>query len=168
MFFAARPAFYIQRTNKTFFHLASKRSSFLLILVPYILLIAGCNHDYDIRFYTFEKAYDYQPAKKVPLKPGTNYGWITKAPLNTDISWREELTLPNSPGKWANESESSDTLITQKTEQAQPSGIHPDRQYGLIGNFWTVAPDDPAGLYQYKIYIDGKLIKSLEIDFYKE
>lgn len=166
MFIAPRhaPFFY----QKNIQRLSPKKPVFSALLMIYAFLLAGCGkQDYEIGFYTFEKAADYKPAKKVPLKPGLNYGWILKAPLDKEIHWKEELTLPSSLGQWANERDSSDTLTTEKVEKAQLSGIYPDRDYGLIGNVWTVAPDDPEGLYQYKIYIDGKLIKTFEIDFYK-
>ncbi|CAA6824777.1 MAG: Unknown protein [uncultured Thiotrichaceae bacterium] len=166
MFLAPLHMFFIQYTNKTLSIFASVKSVLMLTLCT--LLLSGCNQDYEIGFYTFEKAADYKPASKVPLRPGLNYGWILKAPLNKNIQWKEELVLPSSSGQWANESASSDTLTTEKTEKAQLSGIFPNRDYGRIGNIWTVAPGDPEGIYQYKIYIDGELIKSFEIDFYKE
>lgn len=169
MFFVPTQPFLIhrlkQQTRSTLF---SMPSIFLLLLALCTTLLSACTKDYDIGFYTFEKISDYQAASKVPLRPGLNYGWILKAPLKQKIHWKEELILPSSSKKPASYSLPSNTLTTEKMEEAQPSGANPNRDYGLIGHFWTVAPDDPEGIYQYKIYIDEKLIKTFEIEFYKE
>lgn len=106
----------------------------------------------------------FSPATTVPLKPGQAYGWVIDLKTNqTEVSWKEEFTLPAKPATWGipeplgSRSTSSDgrTTTTQRR-------VSLDR--GTIFNAWSVAPGDPAGRYVIRVSVEGLPAQVFEFD----
>jgi len=106
----------------------------------------------------------FEPAKKVPLKPGTNFGWVVE--LRTQkptIKWREEFTLPAPPRTWGPTDKQDKRRISEdKKVSVIEREVAPER--GLIFNFWTIAEGDPAGRYEIRVFIEGVRAASFEFD----
>jgi hypothetical protein len=95
----------------------------------------------------------------VPNVEGQAYGWfIGVGPSSVPVKWTETLTLPAPAASWSrggtppppNVSISSDGRTAVVGGEAVP-------EFGVISNFWAVAPGDPAGHYTIVVKIhDGR------------
>ena len=113
---------------------------------------------------TSSTAADFAPTAVVPLTPNQGYGWVMRLrTAKPKIQWREEFTLPASPGTWGVPeplgtravSEDGRTSVTERE-------VSPDQ--GLIYNSWAVAPGDPKGRYVIRVFVEGDLAKVFEFD----
>ena len=101
------------------------------------------------------------PAATVPLIEDQAYGWRMKVKSEqTTLVVREELELPVAPKTWGDPdparviSDDGKTCVTTRS-------LTPDVE-GCIQNVWFVAPDDPAGTYVIRVFIDSKLAATFE------
>ncbi len=106
----------------------------------------------------------FSPAKTVPLKPGQAYGWVIDLKTNqTEVSWKEEFTLPAKPKTWGDpetvgsRSTSADGRTTTTQRRVSVDG-------GAIFNAWSVAPGDPAGRYVIRVSVEGLPAQVFEFD----
>lgn len=106
----------------------------------------------------------FEATKKVPLKPGTSFGWVVE--LRTQkpkIKWREVFTLPTAPRTWGpTEQEDKRRISEDKKVSVIEREVVPER--GLIFNFWTIAEGDPAGRYLIRVFIEGVQAATFEFD----
>ncbi|MBW4616259.1 MAG: hypothetical protein KME21_23890 [Desmonostoc vinosum HA7617-LM4] len=100
---------------------------------------------------------------KIPLIEGNAYGWRIKLrDYQGEVKWREVLRLPKRPETWSTDNGENFSISTDgttaetKRTQSAPNGV--------IENFWTIAPGDPAGQYKIEVFIDDRLISSFNFE----
>ena len=110
------------------------------------------------------KAPRFERAKKVPLKPGTSFGWLVELKTRKPrIKWREEFALPAAPKTWGpTEKQDRRRISEDKKVSVIEREVEPER--GLIFNFWTLAEGDPAGRYTFRIFVEGVRVATFEFD----
>jgi hypothetical protein len=83
-------------------------------------------------------------------------GWSIKVGTSLQsIRIREEVILPKAPETWGNLD--SDTIITNEGRTCIAKR-NLEVINGSISTGWRVAPGDPEGIYEIKVYSDEKLI----------
>jgi hypothetical protein len=100
---------------------------------------------------------------KVQLQEGDAYGWRIKLEnYRGEVKWREVLKLPKPPETWSTEdgedfsiSTDGTTAVSKRTQTATN---------GVIENFWTIAPGDPLGKHQIKVYVDDRLMATFDFE----
>lgn len=106
----------------------------------------------------------FERTDKVPLKPGTNFGWVVE--LRTQkpkIKWREEFTLPTPPRTWG-PTEKEDKRRISEDQKVSVIEREVVAERGLIFNFWTIAEGDPAGRYVIRVFVEGVRAATFEFD----
>lgn len=94
------------------------------------------------------------PVVVIPNLPGVQYMWKLKTNFKAPVFVREEFILPEAPSTWKVRSTSAQ-LIDGGRECVMESFQPVDE--GWVGHAWTVSPGDPAGLYEIRISLNGKL-----------
>lgn len=100
------------------------------------------------------KNWQTYPVVVIPNMPGVQYMWKLKTNFKAPVFVREEFILPEAPSTWKVRS-SSAQLIDGGRECVMESFQPVDD--GWVGHAWTVSPGDPAGLYEIRISLNGKL-----------
>ena len=106
----------------------------------------------------------FEPTEKVPLKPGQSFGWVIELQTQKPkIKWREEFALPAPPQSWGpTEKQDKRRISEDKKMSVIEREVEVDR--GLIFNFWTLAPGDPAGRYEIRVFVEGVQAATFEFD----
>lgn len=100
---------------------------------------------------------EFLATNQVPMQKNQTYGWqVELKTLHPQIQWREELILPKPPKTWGQQPDKN--IKAQQNTAVTIRKVTP--QQGIIGNFWTVAPSDPAGDYMIHLYIEDKKVKT--------
>ncbi len=103
------------------------------------------------------------PTNKVILKEGNKYGWrIHLKNYQGVVTWREVIKLPKVPETWSTNSGEDFSLSTNGTE-AVTKRIQ-EAKKGVIENFWTITPGDPAGKHTIEIYVNDRCIASFNFE----
>lgn len=100
------------------------------------------------------------PKRVVPLRVNQGYGWRIRLNSNqATVKWREEFTLPAKPKTWGAAEEAGSRAVSDDGRvSVTEREVTPDN--GVIANTWYVAPGDPAGRYQIRVFVEGQLVKS--------
>jgi len=105
------------------------------------------------------------PSAIVPLRKGQHYGWsILLKTSKPTVKWREEFTLPSSPGTWGND---ESPVVKQTVSQDRLTSVVEVEAIpveGVIENIWEVAPGDPKGHYMIRVTIEGGNPQVFEFD----
>ena len=100
------------------------------------------------------KNWHIHPVVVIPNLPGIQYMWKLKTNFKAPVFVREEFILPEAPSTWKVRS-SSAQLVDGGRECVMESFQPVDE--GWVGHAWTVSPGDPAGLYEIRVSLNGKL-----------
>ena len=100
------------------------------------------------------KDWQIHPVVVIPNLPGVQYMWKLKTNFKAPVFVREEFILPEAPSTWKVRS-SSAQLVDGGRECVMESFQPVDE--GWVGHAWTVSPGDPAGLYEIRISLNGRL-----------
>ncbi|XHR81736.1 MAG: hypothetical protein ACFKPT_26590 [Gloeotrichia echinulata GP01] len=103
------------------------------------------------------------PTDKVPFEEGSKYGWrIQLQNYKGEVTWREVLQLPNRPDTWGIDSGQELSISANGQEAVTKRTVK--TTHGLIQNFWTITPGDPVGKHKIAVYIDDRMIASMEFE----
>ena len=107
----------------------------------------------------------FEPSRTIPLKDGQEYGWflILKTSRPT-VTWREEFTLPSAPQSWGTGEDQGRQRISVDRTTSTTERTVPLDERGLVLNRWAVAPGDPAGRYEIRVFVDGVLVRTFEFE----
>lgn len=100
------------------------------------------------------------PKRVLPLRVNQGYGWRIRLNSNqATVKWREEFTLPAKPKTWGAAEEAGSRAVSDDGRvSVTEREVTPDN--GVIANTWYVAPGDPAGRYQIRVFVEGQLVKT--------
>jgi hypothetical protein len=107
-------------------------------------------------FGTFDKTGRFRRlTNEIPNIIYEGYGWR----LDVDqwkpmLHWKEELTDPAAPRYWGGGEKGLTQTISEDGRSCTSEGVTPTKK-GYIQHYWTIAPNDPKGLYTMKVTIDG-------------
>jgi hypothetical protein len=104
-------------------------------------------------FGTWTRCNDFVATADVPLVEGQTFGWRIAVPDGRPVSWQEELILPAAPAVWSGAhfvAVSDDGRIATTSGAALP-------WEGSIEHAWSITEGDPAGDYELRLWIDGRL-----------
>ena len=107
--------------------------------------------------------YSFEPATVIPNDVRVSYGWRIK--VKTSSQWvrvREEFILPKKPETWGGPSR-PDRLIVDDGRACISKRTQPVVD-GVISQIWGLAPGDPNGIYEFKVYVDDKLIGDFKFE----
>jgi hypothetical protein len=93
----------------------------------------------------------------VPNVEGQAYGWfIGVAESRRPVRWIETITLPAPAPSWGGEASSLPPNVSVSADRRsavlQGEAVP---EYGVIYDFWVVAPGDPDGPYTIEVKIEG-------------
>ncbi len=104
------------------------------------------------------------PEKKIPLVFGQQYGWRLRfRTARKLLALREEFVLPAAPRAWGSERPSRDFKLTPDRKTATTEGVVMLTD-GMIQHAWSVANGDPAGDYEIRLFIEGKLVRTFRFE----
>ena len=104
----------------------------------------------------------FTPARIIPHKPGTRYGWVIE--LRTDrrsLSVREEYLLPISAGEAPS---AKDAIVIQFERRNPVSQRQLVPRNGLIFGEWEIGPGEPPGKRHLQVMIEGEVAASFEYE----
>ncbi len=150
----------------------SKHLAFRLVAFMAAILVAGCtglqpttsavtivSAEFGLFRPPWGARHFFEPTNVVPNRVGQPYGWQIR--VNTDlktIRWKEEFVLPEAPKYWGDNQKTPQYTVSEDrristTERAVPNNG------GMLFNLWEVAPDDPKGNYEMRVYIEDQLVR---------
>lgn len=134
---------------------------------PTKALITALDISNSIEFFALDSDREFINHKNgIPLAAGTTYGWLYRVKDADKVSYKEELILPTKY-RWHDQTDPSNTYVTEKTITPIASDAFGKEYYGSITHTWEVASDDPEGDYLIKVFIDDHLVKTFKVNFYK-
>ena len=142
-----------------------------VLLLGALIALFGCSSDdtdQNILFVTMTEDAKITEVQRVPLVIGQAYGWILKVKDEDVVVWKEEFTLPSVPKVWGEKDAISNINVVEKSEQPFKSDIFGPEYFGFVTNMWSVAEGDSAGMYNFKISQNDKLVKEFDIEFYEQ
>jgi hypothetical protein len=101
---------------------------------------------------------------KIPLTPGQLYGWRLKfRTKRQSLFLREEVQMPVAPKSWSNSIPDAEFKVSAdgRTGITKADAVLVD---GALMNAWAVAEGDPAGLYEIRLFIDGRLVRTFRFE----
>ncbi|MBX9686343.1 MAG: hypothetical protein K2X27_06545 [Candidatus Obscuribacterales bacterium] len=129
------------------------------------LLQASNSDDCEIEYFDFgvvtdrsgpTKSWRLHPVVVIPNLPGVQYAWKIRLKSKQPVFVREEFTLPEAPSTWKiKEGEASSQLLKGGEQCVLESFQSTDD--GWLGHSWTASNGDPAGKYEIRILLNGKL-----------
>lgn len=102
------------------------------------------------------KDWKLHPVVLVPNIPGVQYAWKIKTKKDNPLFVREEFTLPEAPSTWKIKEGEAASELLKGGEQCLLESFQVTDD-GWLGHSWTISPGDPAGRYEIKIWLNGKL-----------
>ena len=101
------------------------------------------------------------PAGNIPLVVGQTYGWRLHFRTTRNIlALREELILPAEPKEWGSDGE-PEFKVSPDGKIAKTEGPVALTD-GMIQHSWSVAPGDPSGGYEIRVFIEGQLVRTFK------
>lgn len=103
------------------------------------------------------------PTTKIPLQEGKAYGWrIQLQGYQGELTWQEVLTLPKPPLTWGTDNGENFFLSPDGTKSViQRTDLV---KKGILSNFWTVSPGDPAGKHILEVYAGKRRIATFKFE----
>ncbi|MBW4643841.1 MAG: hypothetical protein KME23_12775 [Goleter apudmare HA4340-LM2] len=109
------------------------------------------------------KKVTFIPTIRVPFKEGSRYGWRIKLKeYKGEVTWREVLRLPKRPETWGTTSTENFSISPNGEEATTKRKVKTID--GVIENFWTVTPGDPAGKHRIEVYVNDRLIGAFDFE----
>ena len=106
-----------------------------------------------------EQHREFTPTDKVPLTEGQPFGFrLYVRGGGGSLPVRVEQTLPSPPKTWGSEEAVKNLKISEDGRTATFSDRIPTNE--LLEPGWTVAEGDPAGDYEFKIFLRDELVKT--------
>lgn len=102
------------------------------------------------------KNWTLHPVVVIPNLPGIQYAWRLKIKPQNPVFVREEFTLPEAPCSWKIKEEDAASELLKGGEQCVLESFQ-STDDGWLGHSWTASSGDPAGRYEIKIWLNGKL-----------
>ncbi|MBM4279387.1 MAG: hypothetical protein FJ137_01045 [Deltaproteobacteria bacterium] len=96
---------------------------------------------------------DFLATEHVPLAVGQSFGWHIDVPDGRPVVWHEELVLPEAPASWSG---AHFVEISDDGRVATTAGVDVPWE-GSIEHAWSITEGDPAGEYELRLWIDGRL-----------
>jgi hypothetical protein len=90
---------------------------------------------------------------RVPLSVGQSFGWQIDIPDGQPVVWREELILPVAPSTWSG---AHFVDVSDDGRVATTAGVDEPWE-GVLEHGWQITEGDPAGDYELRLWIDGRL-----------
>ena len=102
------------------------------------------------------KDWKLHPVVLIPNLAGVQYAWKIKTNSLLPIFVREEFTLPEAPSTWKLKEGETASQLLKGGEQCILESFQATDD-GWIGHAWTASHGDPAGKYEIKVWLNGKL-----------
>jgi len=103
---------------------------------------------------------DFEATNRIPNVAGQVYGWILAVKTaSPTIRWKEELVLPEAPRSWDDSKSPADHALSADRRVSTTEGTAANDK-GLISHSWTVAPGDPSGAYEMRVFVEGRLLQT--------
>lgn len=99
---------------------------------------------------------------EVPNAEGTAYGWVLRIKKGEKPSEISEILRMPAPAKNIHVNVAKTSL--SKDGRTLTTRISVDANEDVIGNFWTVAPDDPVGQYSIEIKQSGVVLAKFNFE----
>jgi hypothetical protein len=90
---------------------------------------------------------------RVPLVAGQGFGWHLDVPDGQPVVWHEQLILPAAPAEWSG---AQFVDISDDGRVATTAGVDVPYEGGLEHG-WSITEGDPAGDYELRLWVDGRL-----------
>ncbi len=90
---------------------------------------------------------------RIPLVAGGTFGWRVVVPDGRPVVWHEELILPEAPAQWSG---GGFVDISDDGRIAWTAGVDAPWE-GVLEHGWAITEGDPAGEYELRLWIDGRL-----------
>jgi hypothetical protein len=95
----------------------------------------------------------------VPAVDGTTFGWVLQVETDREtLQWQEHLRLPKAPADWGDAADDPDVLISKDGRDVAAHGEDPVEEGELQRFYWTLAPGDPAGVYELDVAVEGRAV----------
>ena len=121
---------------------------------------------FGVLFTAKEKAPRLIRVVEVPNAEGTAYGWILRIKKGEKPSEISEVLRMPAPAKNVHVNVAKTSL--SKDGRTLTTRIDVDASEEVIGNFWTVAPDDPIGQYTIEIKQSGAVLAKFDFEIVKK
>lgn len=109
---------------------------------------------------TWDDAEGFHPAVDIPLVAGQAFGWRLDLGCTGWVTYQEQLVLP-APGDWPSDPEMQVSL-DGRSVTIRSSTICID---GWIEKRWSVAAEDPPGVWTWKVTAQGRAPRTLHVRF---
>ena len=104
--------------------------------------------------------YEFDPTHVVPNREGVQYGWQIELKTELEmIRWKEEFQLPEAPKNWNSSNAQPGYSVSADRRTSVTERTVPNMD-GVLYNSWIVAPGDPSGPHEMRVYVEGQLVKT--------
>lgn len=107
----------------------------------------------------------FEPALVVPRREGQRYGWVIELRnARRSVSVREEYLLPSSASEQRIEEQGGTKLVIPLPRRSQVSQRQLVPVDGRIYGEWTIGSQEPAGVRQMDVVVEGKVAASFRFE----